>query len=100
MESHAIVPDPALSLVKGIPLEAELASHMLYVTNDDRPGFIGALGTTLGDAGVNIATFHLGRAQAGGDAIALVAVDEPVAPHVLERVRALPHVQQVKALAF
>ncbi len=91
---------PRLTEVKGIPLEAELAPHMLYVTNHDRPGFIGALGTTLGDAGVNIGTFHLGRADAGGDAIALVAVDEAVAPEVLERVRALPHVVQVKALAF
>ena len=91
---------PRLTEVKGINLEAELAPHMLYVTNHDRPGFIGALGTALGDAGVNIATFHLGRADAGGDAIALVAVDEAIDPAVLERVRALPHVVQVKALAF
>ncbi len=91
---------PRLVDVKGIKLEAELAPHMLYVTNHDRPGFIGALGTTLGAAGVNIATFHLGRAEAGGDAIALIAVDEAVEARVLNQVRALPHVVQVKALAF
>ncbi len=91
---------PRIVEVKGIKLDAELSEHMLYLTNEDKPGFIGALGTTLGEAGVNIATFHLGRAQAGGDAIALIAVDEEIRPEVLARVRALPHVVQAKSLAF
>jgi D-3-phosphoglycerate dehydrogenase len=91
---------PRLVEIKGIHLEAELAPHMLYVTNKDKPGFIGALGSTLGEAGVNIATFHLGRAAPGGDAIALIAVDEPVPPAVLARVQRLPHVVQAKPLAF
>ena len=56
---------------------------MLYVRNQDKPGVIGGLGQTLGQAGINIATFHLGRAEAGGDAICLVAVDEPVPEDVL-----------------
>ena len=54
------------------------APHMLYVRNQDRPGLIGALGRTLGDAQINIATFHLGRDRPGGDAIALVEVDGPI----------------------
>jgi D-3-phosphoglycerate dehydrogenase len=58
------------------------------------------LGTTLGEAGVNVATFHLGRNQAGGDAIALIQVDQPVADGLLEKVRAIPNVVQVKALGF
>ncbi len=91
---------PRVVDIKGINLEAELAPHMLYLTNEDKPGFIGALGTTLGEAGVNIATFHLGRAAPGGDAIALVAVDQEVDSDVIARVRALPHVVQVKPLAF
>jgi len=91
---------PRLVEIKGIHLEAEAAPHMLYLTNEDKPGFIGALGTTLGDAGVNIATFHLGRAAPGGDAIALIAVDQPLDAAVLARVRALPHVVQAKPLAF
>jgi len=91
---------PRVVDIKGINLEAELAPHMLYLTNEDKPGFIGALGTTLGEAGVNIATFHLGRAAPGGDAIALVAVDQPIPADVLARVRALPHVVQAKPLAF
>ena len=91
---------PRIIQVKGINMEAELGRHMLYITNFDKPGFIGALGTTLGDAGVNIATFHLGRQKEGGDAIALIEIDEPMDPVVLNKVNALPHVQQAKPLAF
>jgi len=64
---------PRIVEIKGVELEASFAPHMLYVTNEDRPGFIGALGATLGDAGVNIATFNLGRSALGADAIALLA---------------------------
>jgi D-3-phosphoglycerate dehydrogenase / 2-oxoglutarate reductase len=91
---------PRIIQIKGINMEAELGAHMLYVTNDDKPGFIGALGLTLGNAGVNIATFHLGRQSRGGDAISLVEIDEPIPPKVLEAVQSLPHVRQAKALRF
>ncbi len=91
---------PRVVQVKGIKLEAELGAHMLYVTNADKPGFIGALGTALGDAGVNIATFHLGRRPEGGDAIALVEVDEAISEAVLAQVRALPNVRQAQSLNF
>ncbi|MFQ5971009.1 MAG: NAD(P)-dependent oxidoreductase, partial [Alphaproteobacteria bacterium] len=91
---------PRVVNVKGVPLEAELGPHMLYVNNNDRPGLIGRLGTVLGDAGLNIATFHLGRTQAGGDAIALVEVDQEVPPEILRQVAALPNVVQAKALVF
>ncbi|TAN78391.1 MAG: phosphoglycerate dehydrogenase [Magnetospirillum sp.] len=86
--------------IKGIPIEAELGPNMLYVTNQDKPGFIGSLGTVLGQAGVNIATFHLGRSEAGGDAILLTQVDQPVSAELLEKVRALPQVVQAKSLRF
>ena len=91
---------PRLVEIKGIKVEADFASHMLYVTNQDKPGFIGRFGATLAGAGINIATFHLGRAQQGGDAICLVSVDEPVPEDVLEMVRTLPLVVQATALAF
>jgi D-3-phosphoglycerate dehydrogenase len=86
--------------VKGIDIEAEMASHMLYITNRDKPGVIGNLGKTLGDAGVNIATFHLGRAGQGDDAIAMLQVDQPLDDAVLDAVRKLPNIVQVKQLAF
>ena len=91
---------PRIVEIKGVGMEAGFAPHMLYTTNEDKPGFIGALGKTLGEAGVNIATFNLGRSGPGEDAIALVAVDDPINDAVLEKVRALPHVKQATALAF
>ena len=91
---------PRLVDLKGIPVEADFARHMLYVTNKDKPGFIGRFGATLAEAGLNIATFHLGRAEAGGDAICLVSVDEPVGEDVLALVRRLPLVVQATALSF
>ncbi len=92
--------NPRLIQIKGINMEASLAPHMLYVVNEDKPGFIGSLGTALGDAGLNIATFNLGRAENGGEAITMVAVDQPVGTDVLEKVTSLPHVLQAKALSF
>jgi D-3-phosphoglycerate dehydrogenase len=89
---------PRMVEVNGITMEAELGETMLYVANKDRPGFIGNLGRTLGEAGINIATFHLGRADAGGDAIALVNTDGLVGDETLEKVRALADVVQAEAL--
>jgi len=91
---------PRIVSVEGIPLEAELGGNMLFVRNYDKPGFIGALGNALGAAEVNIATFHLGRAAPGQDAIALVEVDQPLTPAILDTVRRLPNVIQVKSLRF
>ena len=73
---------PRIVEIKGIEIEAEFAPHMLYITNDDKPGFIGRLGTILGENKVNIATFHLGRDKPGGSAIALVQVDQPISPEL------------------
>jgi D-3-phosphoglycerate dehydrogenase / 2-oxoglutarate reductase len=91
---------PRIVEIKGIPIDAELGPHMLFVCNHDKPGFIGALGTTLGDAGINIATFSLGRSKAGGDAIALIEVDQTPEEAVLEKVCSLSQVVQVKYLTF
>ncbi len=91
---------PRLIQIKGIAMEGEFAEHMLYVTNNDKPGFIGRLGTLLGEAGINIATFNLGRAAKGDDAIALVQVDEPVGDDVLTKIEALEGVVQAKKLHF
>jgi D-3-phosphoglycerate dehydrogenase len=91
---------PRLVDIKGIAVEADFAPHMLYVTNQDKPGFIGRFGMTLADAGINIATFHLGRSAPGGDAICLVGLDGPVPEGVLAEVRRLPLVVQATPLAF
>jgi len=91
---------PRIVEVKDTRLEAELTPHMVYVTNEDMPGFIGALGSTLGDAGLNIATFALGRRTEGGEAIALVAIDQPASDDLINNICSLPHVLQVKSLTF
>jgi D-3-phosphoglycerate dehydrogenase len=91
---------PRLIQVKDINLDAEFAPHMLYVVNEDKPGFIGKLGTLLGDAKVNIASFALGRSAPGEDAIALVEVDGGVSDKVLGEIAKLPLVKLAKGLAF
>jgi D-3-phosphoglycerate dehydrogenase / 2-oxoglutarate reductase len=91
---------PRLIQARDINLDAEFAPHMLYVINEDKPGFIGQLGTLLGNAKVNIASFALGRSTPGADAIALVEVDDPVPDKVLAAIASLPLVRQAKALAF
>jgi len=91
---------PRIVEIKGIRVEAELGRHMLYTTNEDKPGFIGRLGTLLGESGVNIATFHLGRSAPGADAIALIEVDQPLGDDLLAKVRAIPGVVQAESLTF
>ena len=83
-----------------IPVEAELTGQMIYIVNDDQPGFIGALGTRLGENHINIATFNLGRRKEGGEAIALVAVDDPITAVVSGELRQLPGVREVVPLSF
>jgi D-3-phosphoglycerate dehydrogenase len=91
---------PRLVKIFGIPVEAELTGQMIYIVNDDQPGFIGALGTRLGEGGINIATFNLGRRKEAGEAIALVAVDDPITPDVTRQLHELPGVREVVPLSF
>ena len=91
---------PRLVELFGVQVEAELGGEMIYIVNEDAPGFIGRLGTTLGEAGINIATFSLGRREAGGEAVALVAVDGHIAPELLREIEAIPGVKRASPLRF
>src|SRR5579885_2199668 len=91
---------PRIVNIKGIRMDAEFGPSMIYITNLDKPGFIGKFSSTLGEAGINIATFHVGRDKPGGDAIALIEIDGELPHDVLAQVRALPQVQQAKPLRF
>ncbi len=91
---------PRIIQINTIPLDAEFGANMLYTENADKPGYIGALGTLLGENAVNIATFSLGREAPGGKAIALVQTDDPVTDEVLAKVRGLPHVVRASRLRF
>ena len=91
---------PRIIQVRDIDMEFEVAPRMLFVRNADKPGFIGRFGMLMGEAGLNIATLNLGRDRPGGEAICMVAIDEPVTDEVLAKVRALPQVKRVNRLEF
>ncbi|MBC2669343.1 phosphoglycerate dehydrogenase [Novosphingobium piscinae] len=92
--------EPRLVELFGIKVEAELTGDMVYVVNEDAPGFIGRIGTLLGENAINIGTFNLGRRNAGGEAVLLLSVDSPVPAAVVDQARSLPGVKRVKALKF
>jgi D-3-phosphoglycerate dehydrogenase / 2-oxoglutarate reductase len=91
---------PRFIQVRDIDMEFEVSPNMLFVRNADKPGFIGRFGMLMGEAGVNIATLNLGRDKPGGDAICLVAVDEPISDEVLAKVGELPQVIRANRLQF
>ena len=91
---------PRIVNINGIRMDAGFAPSMIYITNLDKPGFIGRFSSTLGEAGINIATFHVGRDAPGGNAVALIEIDGDLPPQVLAAVRALPQVQQARPLKF
>ena len=91
---------PRIVNIKGIRMDAEFGPSMIYITNLDKPGFIGSFSGTLGQAGINIATFHVGREAPGGNAIALIEIDGEIPADVLAKVRALPQVQSARPLKF
>lgn len=92
--------EPRLINVEGVPVEAALSEHMLFIRNADQPGMIGSVGTLLADAGVNIADFRLGRLEAGDKAVCLISVDAVVSDDILAKVQNLPQVESVKRLSF
>ena len=91
---------PRFIQIKGINIDAEIGGHMLNTTNQDEPGIIGALGHTMGENGVNIANFTLGRADRGKEAIALLYVDDPIPTQVLDKLSATGLFQSVRPLGF
>ncbi len=91
---------PRFIQIKGINVDAEIGANMVYTTNEDIPGIIGTLGQTMGRHGVNIANFTLGRSHRGGEAIAILYVDDPVPEPILDTLRSTGMFQQVKALQF
>jgi D-3-phosphoglycerate dehydrogenase len=85
-------------LIDGHTFDVPPADHMLMVTNDDRPGVIGTVGTLLGDAGVNIADMDVGRAEEAGTAVMLIAPTSVVAEQTIAALRAAPGILSVAAL--
>ncbi len=92
--------EPRLVEIFGIGIEADLAGNMLYIVNQDAPGFIGRVGSLMGEHGINIGTFHLGRRDNGGEAIVLLSVDQEIPAEVIEAAGKLEGVKVVRALSF
>jgi D-3-phosphoglycerate dehydrogenase len=91
---------PRVIQIDGIPLEAQLDGTILYLRNNDEPGVIGNVGTTLGKLGVNIATFTLGRREAtrGAEAVSLVRLDGDASSAVLDAMGKIPAITQAKLI--
>ena len=92
--------EPRIVRLFGVPMDAAFAENMIYVRNDDQPGFVGALGTLLADQGINIATFSMGRMAQGGEAVCLVAVDGAVPETVQGQIEGLKHVKIVNLVSL
>jgi len=91
---------PRFIQIKGINIDAAIGRHMLYTTNEDIPGIIGVLGQTMGNHGVNIANFTLGRSSVTGRAIALLYLDERPAADVISELEGTGLFRQVSRLEF
>lgn len=91
---------PRIVNIEGVPIEAALSDHMLFIRNDDKPGLIGGLGMVLANKGQNIADFRLGRQDAGGQAICLVSLDTPIADDLFAEIESLPQIKTAKRLSF
>lgn len=92
--------EPRVMEIEGVPIEAALTAHMLFIRNEDKPGMIGALGTLLAQSGQNIADFRLGRMSGGGAAVALVALDDAVSDTLFEKIKAIPQITKLARLRF
>ncbi|MGB3166419.1 MAG: phosphoglycerate dehydrogenase [Alteraurantiacibacter sp.] len=90
--------------IAGTRIETDLEGDMIYIVNEDTPGFIGRLGSVLGAADVNIGNFHLGRRlpdkHKGGDAVLLLSLDQRPSKEVQDAVCAIQGVKKVRALSF
>ena len=91
---------PRIIEVQSIAVESDFPENLLYLRNYDKPGFIGDLGTLCGRHGLNIATFHLGRRDVGGEAVALVEIDDALPAGVLDEIKSLPQVVRADSLQF
>ena len=91
---------PRVVRVEDVYIEAALQGNMLFMRNDDLPGMIGSVGKILGDAGVNIADFRLGRKPEEKTALSLVSIDDELSSDVMDQLGALPQIKQIKKLKF
>jgi D-3-phosphoglycerate dehydrogenase / 2-oxoglutarate reductase len=90
--------DGRITEINGFHIEAIPHGHMLVMRNRDVPGVIGRVGTILGERGVNISRFHLGRKERGGEAMAVIEVDAPVDEETLKALRSFEAVLSARKI--
>ena len=89
---------PHLVLIDDLVVDIVPEGNMIVLTNVDRPGVVGFLGTILGAANINIAGFEVGRRATGGEAVSILTVDEKVPENVLEAIRTNASILDVKSV--
>jgi len=92
--------DLRLVSVDGIPAETPLGKHILFIRNDDRPGVVGHLGTILGEAGINIGSFVLGRPPSNAHAVGVVNTDTAIPQEVLRKIEQIPAVKFARVVTL
>ena len=95
---HGMRGEPRIVVVDDHVTEVPPARHMLVVRNDDRPGRIAVVSTALGDAGINIADMDVGRSPGGATALMVIATDQAVPEHVLERLNGAPGILDLRRI--
>ena len=91
---------PRIVEIDRIFVDTNIEGHFLIVSNEDHPGIVGALGKTLGEAGVNIANMSLARDKQAGNALTIIEVDQPLAAEVMETVRAVGGILSVTGVTL
>ena len=91
---------PRIVRIDDVKIDAPFAPRMLYFQNEDKPGIIAGLAGAIGDAGLNIATFALGRDKVGGNAVSLIEIDGDLPHPVQARIGRVPGVKAMKSLRF
>ena len=90
--------EPRIVQINNFRLDAIPEGHLLYIMNEDKPGVIGRIGLTIGEAGLNISRMHVGQEPAKRVNIILLCVDQPVSEDLIKKLEGLPVVKMVKAL--
>ena len=90
--------DPRIIELNGYPLEVVPEGYMLVLSNTDKPGVVGNIGTLLGQHNINIARMQFGRDVPGGKVVSVINIDSPASPEILDKIRKLPNVLSVKQI--
>ena len=84
--------EPRIVMINGYKVDVETEGNLLICTYQDLPGVIGAIGTKLGEHGINIAKMQVGRQAQGGEAVMVVKIDQTVPEDVLDELKKLDHI--------